>query len=494
VLVETASTNPTTGLLPVGEVLALPVRLLGRAATGEIVVSPAVGRLVEGWFALRAREGGLGTEAYLVVGLKARPSPLQMRSQRPLSQFVGRARELATLDDLLEQATGGRGQVAGLVGEPGVGKSRLLYEFQQRLTGHPVTYLEGHCLRETPQLFPTLWGLWRFYNARGVLLTARELGEQLIRLAEREAEPMHCMEAHAALGQTLLSLGEYIAARTHLEQGIALTDQTTQRAHMLRNGEAPAVRCMGVAAETLWCLGYPAQAVRRGQEALALVQALDHPYSLATAEFYAIYLHHYRREIPALQVQADALLTLATAQQFPQWVAHGAFWQGWVLAVQGQGAAGMGQMHQGLAAILATGQRVARPRYLILLAEAAGHAGQVAEGLRLLAETWAMLEESGQGNLLAEAHRVQGELLQQQAVPNVAQAEACFQQALVIARRQQAKSWELRAAMSLSRLWQQQGKRHEARQLLAEVHSWFTEGFDTADLQDARALLEVLSG
>jgi AAA ATPase domain len=146
VLVETASTNPTTGLLPVGEVLALPVRLLGRVAPGEIVVSPTVGRLVEGWFALQAREGGLGTDAYLVVGLKPRPSPLRMHSQRPLSQFVGRARELATLDALLEQATGGRGQVVGLVGEPGVGKSRLLYEFQQRLTGSPVTYLEGHCL------------------------------------------------------------------------------------------------------------------------------------------------------------------------------------------------------------------------------------------------------------------------------------------------------------------------------------------------------------
>jgi MoxR-like ATPase len=146
VLVETASTNPTAGLLPVGEVLALPVRLLGRVAPGEIVVSPTVGRLVEGWFALQAREGGLGTEAYLVVGLKPRPSPLRMHSQRPLSPFVGRARELATLDALLEQATGGRGQVVGLVGEPGVGKSRLLYEFQQRLTGYPVTYLEGHCL------------------------------------------------------------------------------------------------------------------------------------------------------------------------------------------------------------------------------------------------------------------------------------------------------------------------------------------------------------
>src|SRR2546428_4515431 len=121
------------------------------------------------------------------------------------------------------------------------------------------------------------------------------------------------------------------------------------------------------------------------------------------------------------------------------------------------------------------------------------HAGQVTEGLRLLAEALTTLEESKRGQWLAEAHRVQGELLLRQAVPDESQAEACFQQALAIARRQQAKSWELRAALSLSRLWQRQGKRQEASDLLAPIYGWFTEGFDTADLQDARALLEALS-
>ena len=231
-----------------------------------------------------------------------------------------------------------------------------------------------------------------FYNARGALLTVRELGEQLVQLAEREANPTHRMAAYAALGQTLLGFGDYAAAWKHLEQGIALIDQTTQRTLVLRHGEAPGVRCLGVAATTLWCLGYPSQAVRRSQEALALAR-MAHPYSLATAEFQAISLHAYRREAPVVQVQADALLTLATAQRFPQWVAHGTFWQGWILAVQGQGAAGLAQMHQGVAAIVATGQRVSQPRYLAMLAEAMGHAGQVEEGLRLLAEAWVTLEE-----------------------------------------------------------------------------------------------------
>jgi predicted ATPase len=345
---------------------------------------------------------------------------------------------------------------------------------------------------ETPQLFPALWGLWRFYHTHGALPTVRGLGEQLLRLAERVADPTHRMEAHSALGQTLLSLGDYAAARTHLEQGITRTDQTTQRALVLRHGEAPGVRCLGVAADTLWCLGYPVKAVQRSQEALALAHALAHPYSLATAAFYAIRLHHYRRDVPAIQVQAEALLTLATAQQFPQWVAHGTFWQGWIRAVQGQGAAGLAQMQHGLDAVLATGQRVAQPRYLVQLAEAMGHAGQGAEGLHLLAEALMAFAESGRGDMLAEAYRLQGELLLRQGTPDAAQAETYFQQALALARHQQAKSWELRAAMSLARLWQCQGKRAEACGLLAEIYGWFTEGFETADLQDARALLQDL--
>jgi predicted ATPase len=166
--------------------------------------------------------------------------------------------------------------------------------------------------------------------------------------------------------------------------------------------------------------------------------------------------------------------------------------RGWALAMQGHGEAGLMQLHQGTAAVAAMGQTIAQSFGLVLLAEAAGHAGQVAEGLRLLAEAQAVFETSGRGDLLAEAYRLQGALLLRQAVPDTAQAEACFQQALAIARRQQAKSWELRAAMSLSRLWQQHGEQTAARELLAPIYGWFTEGFDTADLQDAKALLVAL--
>jgi predicted ATPase len=347
---------------------------------------------------------------------------------------------------------------------------------------------------ETPQLFPTLRGLWRFYLNRGTLQTARELGEQLCRLAQCAIAPISLPEAHAALGTTLFYLGEYVTALAHIEQGFTRTALTTQQALGLRHGEAPGVRCLALAAWTLWCLGFPTQALQRAQEALAQAQACAHPYSLAMAQNWMIYVHYRRRDAPAVQAQAAALLTLATAQQFPLYVGHVTCWQGWALALQGHGGRGIVQLRQGMAGVLATGQTLVRPLCLVLLAEVMEHTGQVEEGLRVLAEALVAIEASGRYELLAEAYRLQGALLRRQTVPEPARAEACFQQALVIARRQQAKSWELRAAVSLSRLWQQQGKHAEARALLAPVYGWFTEGFDTADLQEARVLLDELEG
>jgi predicted ATPase len=362
-----------------------------------------------------------------------------------------------------------------------------------------LTYARARALcaqvGDTPQLFPTLQGLCQLYYGRGALPTARELGEQLYRLAQRWAAPTHLLEAHDALGSTLFYLGDYATARTHLEQGIARTDPTVERTLALRHGVAPGVRCLAIAANVLWGLGYPAQAVRRSQEALTLAQALAHPYSLALAQFWAVYLHCRRREAPVAQAQADALLTLATTQGFALWVEVGACWRGWALALQGQSEAGMAQLRQGLANVLATEWTLGQPSCLILLAEAAGHAGQVAEGLRFLAEALTAFEASGRGDGLVEVHRLRGELLLRQGPrPTWEEAEACFQQALAIARQQQAKSWELRAAMSLARLWQHQGTRAEAYDLLAPVYGWFTEGFDTADLQEAKTLLEELGG
>jgi predicted ATPase len=198
--------------------------------------------------------------------------------------------------------------------------------------------------------------------------------------------------------------------------------------------------------------------------------------------------------VQAVSAQAEAVITLATEHGFPQWLAGGTILRGWALAAQGQTEAGIAQLRQGLAAWRATGAEVVQPYVLGLLAEAYGKSRQAAEGLTVLEEALAMVEKIGQGVYEADLHRLQGELLLIHAVGGGgAEAEACFQQALTVARRQQAKSLELRAATSLSRLWQRQGKDTEARELLTPIYGWFTEGFDTADLREARALLEALA-
>ena len=346
-------------------------------------------------------------------------------------------------------------------------------------------------LGQTPELFQALRGLWSFHFNRGELSVARELGQRLIELAGQTEAPIHLLEAHQALGMTSFFLGDYSAARTHCAQRTVLIGVTAQRADARYHDAAPGVRCLVTAAHALWCLGYQEQARQLAQEALTLAETLAHPNSLAFARVWAAVLHHHLHEVPAVQAQAEALLALPTEQGFPLYAAFGSFWRGWALAMQGEGEAGLAQMQHGMAAVLATGNELARPFCLVVLAEAAGHAGKIEDGLHLLTEAMTVIEATGQRYLLAEAYRLRGTFLLRQA--DAVRAETCFRQALSVARRQQARSWELRAAMSLGRLWQHQGKRDEARDLLAEVYGWFTEGLDTMDLQEAHALLQAWS-
>jgi len=248
-----------------------------------------------------------------------------------------------------------------------------------------------------------------------------------------------------------------------------------------------------IAAPSLWLCGYPDQAVASIQAALALAQQLAHPLTLAIALNMAAILHHLCREALLTQARAEAGMTIATEQGFPVQMANATPLQGWALAACGRGTEGIMQIRQGLAASQAIGTVRDRPYHLALFAEVSAQVGQTTEGLEALAEALVTLPKSGARWWEAELYRLRGELLLQHAVAQPGEAEACFQQALAVARRQQAKSLELRAAMSLARLWQHQGKRTEAHQLLAEVYGWFTEGFDTADLQEAKALLEALS-
>jgi class 3 adenylate cyclase/tetratricopeptide (TPR) repeat protein len=360
---------------------------------------------------------------------------------------------------------------------------------------------------ETPQLVLVLDGLRVFYINQGELQTARELAEQIMRLAQSVQDPALLMKGHVVLGEVLYWIGEWAPARGHFERAIALYDPRWPRPPWAWIDDK--VPSLSYAALALWMLGYSDQALKRSQEALTLAQELSHPFSLAWALHFAAWLHQCRREVQATQEQAEALIALSTEQGFPFWLAPGIRFRSWALAEQGQGEEGIAQirLRQGRAAGRVTRASLGRSHSLASLAEVCGQVGQAEEGLVLLADALAV----GERYYEAELYRLKGELTLKQsgvrspesAVTNPqyptpspqaeAEAETCFQKAIEIARRQSAKSLELRAVMSLSRLWQQQGKKDEARQLLAEIYGWFTEGFDTADLKEAKALLEELA-
>jgi class 3 adenylate cyclase/predicted ATPase len=349
-------------------------------------------------------------------------------------------------------------------------------------------------LGESLQLFHVLRGLFIFYLNRGALQTARELGEQLLILAQRQHAPPLLLEAHFAVGATLFWLGEVIPAHAHLEQGMALYDPHQHHSHAFLYGQDPGVACLSLAALALWVLGYPDQALARIHEALTLAYERPHPFSLARALIYTGRLHQFRGEPHLTQARAEAAVTLSTEQGLVYWCAEGTILRGWALAAQGQSVEGIAQMCQGLATHQATGAELVRPYLLPLLAETYAQGGRVDEGLRVLDQALVSVHTTGERWWEAELHRLKGELLLALSAEKYAEAETCFHQALDSARRQEAKALELRAARSLARLWQQQGRRAEAQALLAPIYGWFTEGFDTADLQEAKALLAELEG
>jgi predicted ATPase len=355
-------------------------------------------------------------------------------------------------------------------------------------------YALGQRVGETPELGPVLLGLWRLYNTRLQLHTAREVGDALLRLAPRAQDPTLAVIAHPHLGLTWFLMSAFPTAWQHFEAGLALYTPDQHRAPVFRSGQDPGVSCRAYAAMTLWLLGYPEHAWAHIHEGLALAHALAHPYSLAFAHFWAAWVAQVRRDAPAVRAHAEAAVALSTEQGFPLWAATGTTLRGWALAMQGQGEAGLAQVHQGIAAWRATGAALCVPCFCTMLAEVAARLGHTADGLQALAEAHTLVEQHEERWWEADICRLRGVLLRRQPGTPPAEAEACFQQALAVARRQEAKALELRAAVSLARLWQQQGKRAEAYDLLAPVYGWFTEGLDTADLQEAKALLEELAG
>ena len=346
-------------------------------------------------------------------------------------------------------------------------------------------------LGDTPQLFPVLHGLYRFYHVRGELEVAREVGQQLLDLAQGEQDPVLLLEAHRALGVPLFWLGEVVAARAQLELGIGLYDRGRDHPHTLY-GIDPGVVCLSYKALALWYLGSPDQALESSHQALTLAQELAHPHSLALAGVWAAWLHQFRREERMSKEQAEAAITLCTEQGFPLWLAMGTILAGWTLTEEGEVEKGIIQMRQGIADLRATGAGIWQPCFLALLAEVYGKEGQVQKGLAVLDEAMTIMNKNSENFYEAELHRLKGHMLLSCTGADKVEAEGCFRKANEIARAQKAKSLELRAVTSLARLWSDQGKSEQARDLLTPIYDWFTEGFDLADLKEAKVLLSEL--
>jgi predicted ATPase len=373
-------------------------------------------------------------------------------------------------------------------------------------------------LGEQQRLFSVLFGLWRSAHVRGQLPTARALGEQLLSLANAQDDSLLFVEAQGPLGQTLCMQGELTLAQEHLQRVVALYEPHRHHTLVVRCAYDPGVYAHVMEAWVLWVLGYPTQGLRRSHAALCLARQQAHPFTLALTLATVAIMQHMCREGEPTLTHVQASLALSTEYEFPYLTMLGTVLQGWELTRMAQVAEGMTQMRQGLAALRVMGAEILRPSLLALLADACARDGQVEAALDVLEEALVTADTHTERFYAAELHRLKGELVLRKCmeagakpaprdiqyiqaasgettgrVPLQMEAEVCFHLALDVARFQQAKSLELRAATSLSRLWQHQGKRQEAYDLLAPIYGWFTEGFDTADLQEAKALLDALT-
>jgi predicted ATPase/DNA-binding winged helix-turn-helix (wHTH) protein len=350
---------------------------------------------------------------------------------------------------------------------------------------------------ETPQLLPVLLGVGRFYVVRGEFQTARDVGTHLLTMAMATRDAAMLLAAHNALGIVSLYAGDFEVALDHLERGIALhgSDEHGPTRSSAFRLVPPGVTCAIHAAWTLWMLGYPDRAAARAREALALARSLEHPFGRSYACHLAAGLHQWRGEHQSVQELEDEALPHDTEHGFGLLLTVGLLQRGWLLAERGQAEAGLAQMREGLARHREIGSVVLVPAALAMVAEVHQTLGRPAEGLSAVTEALLTAQQAGRHYWQAELHRLTGVLtLRAGASPgrDAGDAESHFLQALEIARRQRARSLELRAAASLSRLWADQGKGREAHALLSGVYAWFTEGFDTADLREAKSLLEEL--
>ena len=354
----------------------------------------------------------------------------------------------------------------------------------------------AEALGEPPEdpllLFSVLYGVYvaNYVAFNGEVI--RKLSAQFLTLAEKQGATVPLMIAHRLMGTSLMCTGDIAEGRAHYDEALVLYEPAAHRWLATRFGQDAGVTALGFRARTLWLLGYPETALADADRALRNAREIEDAASLLWGLFAVFIIESVCGCYTIANARVDELVALADEKDAAQWKAWGMLGRGWLLSLTGRAADAVQMITSGIATWRSTGSTVWMPLHLSHLARAHAELGQLDDAWRCIEEATNSIEATNERWCEADIHRVAGEIALLSPERDVAKAEAYFERALTISRAQQARSWELRAAASMARLWCDQGKRHQAHNLLAPVYGWFTEGFDTLDLKEAKALLEQL--
>jgi predicted ATPase len=438
-------------------------------------------------FAQHYAEAGLVVRSVACWGKAGRRSAARSAMVEAAAQFQRGLEQLALLPDDPE-------------------RQRQELEFHVAL-GAVLMSAKGNAASDTGHVFARARALWEllgspsefiqvpygqsiYHAARGEIDLALRLDENLLRLSHQRNESRGLVLGHMSSGRNLTFIGSFALSRSHLEEALAVYDPISHRSLDQLAGIHPQVASLAQLGIALFCLGFPDQALAQSNAAIAEAQKLAHPPSLAVSLGLGMRVFSLFGENAALEERADQLVAVTAEQGFPFWRAQGVIYDGWVKVKNGDVTEGISLLRSGTAAYRDTGAEAWMPHFLTLLAAACEFAGHIEEALILMDEALQIAERTGERWLAAELNRHKGQLLHRQGHSGA--AEELYREALRIAREQEAKLWELRAAISLARLRRDQGRRAEARDLLAPIYGWFTEGFGTPDLKEAKALLDDL--